>query len=80
MEVSRPDDSAAMMALRRLALPGPPLTREDRISRQDLADRLALPPELYNLLVFGESGDTAAASIADIPPICARPPALPPSP
>ena len=60
----RPNDGTAltstndMLRLQRLAITGAPLTREDRLARQTLASRLSLSPELYNLLVFGESEDT----------------------
>ena len=40
--------------LGRLASQGPPLTYEDRIMRQQLANGLTIPPEVYNYLCFGE--------------------------
>ena len=60
MEVSPAvsSQSQEMFKLHRLALRGPPLSREDRLARQTLAAHLSLSPELYNMLVFGESSDT----------------------
>ena len=52
---------------------GAPLAREDRLSRQMMGRALMLPPELYNLLAFGEREDVATTfigpyAIADNPP------------
>ena len=75
VEVTRPSEAQTMLALQRLALVGPPLTREDRLARQSLASRLTLSPELYNLLVFGEDEEGHLPDqIADGPPTCATPP------
>ena len=48
-----------LMTLQKLAITGAPLTREDRLARQVIANRLQLPPNVYNFLVFGEQ-DTAS--------------------
>ena len=73
MEVTRehPPEQQTLLALRKLALTGPPLNREDRLARQVMANRLSLTPELYNLLVFGETDDAGT-----VPRIatCAFPP------
>ena len=75
-EISRPlDDTQAMIRLQRMALTGAPITREDRLARQTLANRLTLAPEIYNMLVFGETDDTDAQAINDTA-TCALPPAL----
>ena len=60
MEVARDTvtDRHTLLRLRKLALTGPPISREDRIDRQVMANRLSLTPQLYNLLVFGEGDDT----------------------
>ena len=64
-----------MINLQRLAITGAPLTREDRMARQVLANRLSLSPELYNLLVFGEvSGDTETPALEPGTATCALPP------
>ena len=82
VEVTRPNETQTMMALHRLAFTGAPLTREDRIARQSLANQLTLSPELYNLLVFGEEEEGShPAAVTDAPPTCAAPPgteSLPP--
>ena len=44
----------ALLELQTMSLTGPPTTRENRLKRQALASTLALKPELYNHLVFGE--------------------------
>ena len=82
MEVSRSDDSGAMMALRKLSLRGPPVARGSFGTACD-GKPLSLTPEIYNLLVFGETEDAAAESTA--PPAigaghaaCALPPPAPP--
>ena len=54
-----------MIRLQRLAITGAPLTREDRLARQSLASHLSLSPELYNLLVFGETEDTDQLALPD---------------
>ena len=41
-------------ALQRMADMGPPFSLEDRYARQTLANRLALSPLVYNMMVFGE--------------------------
>ena len=76
-EISRPlDDTQAMIRLQRMALAGTPVTREDRLARQALANRLTLAPEIYNMLVFGETpGDTDGHAINDTA-TCALPPTL----
>ena len=53
-----PDEYAKMAALQQLAMRGAPLSREDRVARQIIANQLQLSPGMYNFLVFGES-DTA---------------------
>ena len=85
MEVDRPDDSRSLLALRKLALTGPPITRGDRLARQTMGNSLSLSLELYNLLVFCETDDTAPGSTAPPrigagPPTCALPHAPPQSP
>ena len=80
IEVTRPnDDARTMLNLQRLAMTGAPLTREDRMARQTLANRLSLSPELYNLLVFGEMSDdtepTGTATCA-LPPVPTDPQSL----
>ena len=75
VEVTRPNESQTMIALQRLALTGPPSSREDRLARQSLASRLTLSTELYNLLVFGEDDEGhLPEQIEDGPPTCAAPP------
>ena len=77
IEVTRPseDTDRTMFSLQRLAMTGPPLTREDRLARQTLASRLSLSPELYNLLVFGEvAQDTETPALDSGPATCALPP------
>ena len=75
VEVTRPSETQTMVALQRLALTGPPLSREDRIARQALASRLTLSPEIYNLLVFGEDEEGhLPQQITDGPATCATPP------
>ena len=75
VEVTRPSETQTMIALQRLALTGPPLTREDRLARQSLANRLTLSPQLYNLLVLGEDEEGhLPEQIEDGPPTCAAPP------
>ena len=77
IEVARPseDTGRTMLGLQRLAITGPPLTREDRLARQTLANRLALSPELYNLLVFGEvAQDTETPALVSGTATCALPP------
>ena len=50
-----------LMTLQAMAIHGAPLTHEDRIARQVIANRLSLPPEVYNFLVFGERAPVATA-------------------
>ena len=74
-EISRPpDETQTMIRLQRLALTGAPVTREDRLARQVLANRLHLAPEIYNMLVFGETEDTESPALNDTA-TCALPPA-----
>ena len=83
VEVTRLSETQTMVSLQRLALAGPPLTREDRLARQTLASRLTLAPEIYNLLVFGEDEEGhLPQQIADGPGTSSTPPdtANPPSP
>ena len=78
LEVTRDTvhDQNNMIALHKLALTGPPLTREDRLARQVMANTLSLTPALYNLLVFGETDlDTEPSNAAT----CALPPPEPSS-
>ena len=66
-----PDRGNVMLRPHKLALAGPPLSREDRLARQVLANGLSLSPQVYNLLVFGESEDT---DTTDPIATCALPP------
>ena len=45
-------------ALQALAVGGPPKTLDDRRARQVYANRLILPPAIYDMLVFGEAPST----------------------
>lgn len=51
-------DRNATMEMRKMALRGPPIAREDRLARQTMESRLSLTPEIYNLLAIGEIEDT----------------------
>ena len=48
--------------LQALSHAGPPPPREDRLARQSLAAQLAMSPDLYNRLVFGEDDDATDAA------------------
>ena len=70
-----PDEFAKMLTLQQLAMRGAPLSREDRVARQVIANQLHLSPQMYNYLVFGES-DTADAepgAITDAQPNSSSP-------
>ena len=60
MEVSRPEDSHSMAAMRKLAMTGPPITREDRLGRATLANRLSMPP-IYTIFWCPEKQTTPLA-------------------
>ena len=75
MQVARNDDRNAMLALYRMSMDGAPLNREDRMARQTLENQLALPPDLYNLLVFG--ADDTGPSPSAVTATCALPPSQP---
>ena len=52
--------------LNRMASQCPPLTYEDRIARQALANGLLIPPEVYNYLRFGEGVAQPAPHLANV--------------
>ena len=52
--------------LNRKASQRPPLTYEDRIDRQALANGLLIPPEVYNYLRFGEGVAQPAPHLANV--------------
>ena len=56
------EDFARLLSLHQMALTGPPLSREDRLARQVIANQLSLTPEVYNSLVFGENPVTEVVS------------------
>ena len=63
---SSPASFDGLLQLQLMAISGAPLTREDRLARQVIANRLSLPPDVYNYLVFGEQiPATAAPAITD---------------
>ena len=59
----------------RMAMAGPPLSREDRLARQALANRLHLDPQICNMLVFGETPDDTGRPALTDTATCAPPPA-----
>ena len=61
-EATHPDTSGALAKLHRMAMTGPPTTRDERLARQAISNQLALSAELYNMLVFGETEDPTIAS------------------
>lgn len=50
-----PDPMAQIIEIQRMAARGRPLTKEDRLARQVIANHLTFSPEVYNFLVFGET-------------------------
>ena len=75
VSVDGSDEFMKMMALQQLAMRGPPITRDDRMARQVIANQLHLSPQMYNFLVFGEQ-DTDT----NLPPSITDAPTNPPSP
>ena len=84
LEVTRSTDGV-MLKLQKLETKCQPLTHEDRLVRKTMANQMPLPPELYNLLVFGESDGVAPEGTAlfalgsgtatcDLPPAESSPP------